>query len=85
MKSILIPFWLLLLTTISCAQVPGDRPKVNNKDFDKKISKTISFTIPILGVDELKKIQDDVVLLLYQKFKFKFGSSSSYERIPERI
>ncbi|MDB4443073.1 rhodanese-like domain-containing protein [bacterium] len=82
MKSILIPFWLLLLTTISCAQVPGDKPKVNNKDFDKKISKTISFTIPILGVDELKKIQDDVVLLdARRQNEFKVSHIKGAKRI----
>lgn len=63
MKNILISFWFLLLTAIGCAQAPGNRPKVNNKDFDKKISKTINFTIPVMGVDELKEMQEDVILL----------------------
>ncbi|MFK7776156.1 MAG: rhodanese-like domain-containing protein [Saprospiraceae bacterium] len=63
MKYILIPFWFLVLTAISCAQAPGERPKVNNEEFDKKISKTINFTIPVMGVEELKEMQEDVVLL----------------------
>lgn len=63
MKNILTSIWLLLLTTISCAQAPGNRPKVNSEAFDKKISKTINFSIPVMGVDELKEMQDDVVLL----------------------
>lgn len=63
MKNILISFWFILLTTISCAQAQGNRPKVNSEDFDKKISKTINFTIPVMGVDELKEMQEDVILL----------------------
>ncbi len=63
MKNILISFWLLLLTTIGCAQAPSNRPKVNSTEFDKKISKTISFSIPVMGVDQLKEMQEDVVLL----------------------
>ncbi len=63
MKYILTPFWFLVLITISCAQAPGERPKVNSEDFDKKISKTINFSIPVMGVDELKEMQEDVILL----------------------
>ena len=62
MKNTLISFCFLLLTVVSCAQAPGDRPKVNSEEFDKKISKTINFTIPVMGVDELKEMQEDVVL-----------------------
>ena len=63
MKNIHISFWLLLLTTIGCAQVPSNRPKVNSEAFDEKISKTINFSIPVMGVDELKEMQEDVILL----------------------
>ena len=63
MKNILLPFWFILLTIISCAQALGDRPKVNSEEFDKKISKTINFSIPVMGVDELKEMQEDVILL----------------------
>jgi len=63
MRNILISLWFLLLTTIGCAQAPGSRPKVNSEEFDKKISKTINFSIPVMGVDELVEMQEDVVLL----------------------
>ena len=63
MKYSLSLFCFLLLTTISCAQAPGNRPKVNSEEFDKKISKTINFSIPVMGVDELVEMQEDVILL----------------------
>lgn len=63
MRNILTSIWFLLLTTIGCAQAPGNRPKVNSEAFDKKISRTINFSIPVMGVDELKEMQEDVVLL----------------------
>ncbi|MEM6967475.1 MAG: rhodanese-like domain-containing protein, partial [Bacteroidota bacterium] len=53
----------IAFVSISCAQAPGARPKVNNDAFDKKIAKTINFTIPVMGVDELKEMQDDVIIL----------------------
>ena len=63
MKNSLTLLCFLLLTTISCAQTQGNRPKVNSEEFDKKISKTISFSIPVMGVDELVEMQEDVILL----------------------
>ncbi|HFC00687.1 MAG TPA: rhodanese-like domain-containing protein [Phaeodactylibacter sp.] len=51
------------MTIIGCAQPPTTRPTVNNKAFDKKISKTISFSVPVVGVNDLKEIKEDVVLL----------------------
>ncbi len=63
MKYSLSLLCFLLLTTISCAQAPGNRPKVNSEEFDKKISKTINFSIPVMGVDELVEMQEDVILL----------------------
>lgn len=63
MKNIVITFWFFLMTIIGCAQPPTTRPTVNNKAFDKKISKTISFSVPVVGVNDLKEIKEDVVLL----------------------
>ena len=63
MKNILTIASLFLFVLASCAQPPTSRPKVNNEAFDKKISKTISFTIPVMGVDELKEMKEDVIIL----------------------
>lgn len=63
MKNILVLFLTIAFASISCAQAPGSRPKVNNEAFDQKIAKTINFTIPVMGVDELKEMQEDVIIL----------------------
>jgi len=62
MKNILTSFLFLFLTIIGCAQPPAVRPKVNSEAFDKKISKTINFSVPVIGVEELKEMEEDVVL-----------------------
>ncbi len=62
MKSEYILFLLLLLAQTSCAQVPADRPYVSDPDFDHKISKTISFSVPLMGCNELKRVTETVVL-----------------------
>ena len=71
MKFIQILCAFLLLTTTSCAQTPANRPHIDNPDFDKKISSLIRFSVPVMGVDELEKIKDEVVLLdARQKVEF---------------
>ena len=59
-KYLSLIFYVLFLTQISCAQIPEDRPYCTNPAFDKKISQTIDFTVPTIGVEELKEIQDEV-------------------------
>ena len=51
---------LLLFVQLSCAQAPADRPHALGERFDEKVSNTIEFTVPLIGVDELKKIKQDV-------------------------
>lgn len=63
MKNIIVTIWFFFLAFLGCAQPPGSRPKVNQEAFDKKIAKTINFTIPVVGVEELKEIQEDVIIL----------------------
>lgn len=53
----------LFLTFTSCAQPPADRAHAENPEFDQKISKTISFTIPTMSVPDLKEQQEKVVIL----------------------
>ena len=58
---VLLP--LLFVSQIGCTQqIPSDRPSILNPEFDKKLSQTISFTIPLMGVQELHKIQDEVYI-----------------------
>jgi rhodanese-related sulfurtransferase len=48
---------------ISCAQIPANRPGVGNPKFDEKISQLISFSVPTIGVSELKNMEGEVYIL----------------------
>lgn len=63
MKKFILGIFTFLLAIVSCAQPPSDRPAINSKKFDEKIAKTINFTVPVMGVDDLKEMQEDVILL----------------------
>ena len=66
---------LFLFFGLSCfAQDPATTPTIGNVDFDKKISSLISFTVPVMGVDELKEMREDVILLDTRK-KEEFETS----------
>ncbi len=54
---------LLLLGLVACAQEPAVRPHCVDEKFDNKVSKTISFSVPVIGVEELKTMQDEVLIL----------------------
>lgn len=45
-----------------CTQPPEDRPAVGNPDFDRKISNMIQFSVPVIGVQELRAIQEEVLI-----------------------
>jgi len=53
----------ILLTTSSCAQSSTARPHVESATFDKMISRTISFSVPTIGVEELKQEKAQYYLL----------------------
>lgn len=63
MKNLLTIIFAVIAITFSCAQTPNNRPAVQSEAFDKKIAKTINFTVPVMGVDELKEMQEDVFIL----------------------
>lgn len=63
MKNVVLYFSFLLVATISCAQIPDVRPVVTNPAFDQKISSTISFSVPTMGVRELKETKGKVYIL----------------------
>jgi len=55
---------LFLLTFVACtAQEPAVRPHCTNENFDKKVSNVISFSVPLIGVERLKEVQGEVLLL----------------------
>lgn len=41
-------------------QAPADRPRLANPNFDKKVEKLLRFSVPLIGVEELKKNQSEV-------------------------
>jgi len=59
----------LLFGKPGCGQVPENRPYIKNPEFDKKISKTISFSIPTKSVQEVWKERDKVILLDTRELK----------------
>ncbi len=55
-------FFLLLISTTSCAQ-PHSANLCANEKFDNEVNSYLSYSIPILSVQDLNKIQNDVVIL----------------------
>ncbi|MCB9052901.1 MAG: rhodanese-like domain-containing protein [Lewinellaceae bacterium] len=46
----------------ACSQPPGPRPSVKNKAFDEELARLLSFSVPTIGVKELKDIQNEVYI-----------------------
>ncbi len=63
MKKNLIYLSLILLSASGYAQETIIKPFTVNPEFDKKISSTIHFTIPTIGVTTLKEEMDNVYIL----------------------
>ncbi|HMQ49828.1 MAG TPA: rhodanese-like domain-containing protein [Saprospiraceae bacterium] len=65
LRKIFLSMWVLILGIYvpACAQtIPEKRPEINNPAFDKKISQLIRFSVPTIGVEELKNIQREVLI-----------------------
>ncbi|MEQ8705682.1 MAG: rhodanese-like domain-containing protein [Phaeodactylibacter sp.] len=62
MRFFSIVIGVLMLGRPACAQPPEDRPPVGNPRFDQKISSMLSFTIPTIGVQEVRDIQEEVYI-----------------------
>lgn len=46
----------------ACSQPPEDRPEIKNPEFDDKLTTLLSFSVPVIGVDELHDIRDEVYI-----------------------
>ena len=55
--------FILFTFSIGCTQVAVNRATCADPEFDEKVSRTIRFAIPTIGVDEVYKSKDKVVLL----------------------
>ncbi len=70
------------LAISSCAQVPAERPHCNDQQFDRRVSQLIDFSVPVIGVDELKNIAEKVVLLdAREKEEFEISHIESAQQI----
>lgn len=54
MKKLLF-FLFLFGASRACTQVPEVRPSIQNPAFDQRLTELLSFTIPLIGVKELKQ------------------------------
>ena len=63
MKRLFCKLAFLVFGLSACAQVPEHRPAVENPDFDARLTKLLSFSVPVIGVDELAKKESDVYIL----------------------
>lgn len=63
MRFIVYLLLVLNMTISACAQVPADRPPVETQAFDQKLTKLLSFDVPVIGVKELYEQRDQYVIL----------------------
>ncbi len=47
----------------SCAQVPADRPHLENKQFDAEVTSLLDFSVPVLSVQHLYQNKSDYIIL----------------------
>ena len=55
-------FLMLFAMQTACAQAPAVRPHASNAKFDKMISQTIDFSVPVIGAEELKNSMEEVII-----------------------
>ncbi len=58
----ILSFLFCVVLNVGCAQAPEQRPKIASKPFDKKLTQLLRFTVPLIGVQELHDIQDEVFI-----------------------
>lgn len=63
MKSILCKLLFLFFGISACAQAPDNRPDIENPDFDKRLTNLLSFSVPLMGVQELAANKEEIYIL----------------------
>jgi rhodanese-related sulfurtransferase len=59
----LIFIMLSFIHNTGCAQsVPENRPHCQNPAFDRTVAGLLNFSVPVIGVEELENIQNEVVI-----------------------
>lgn len=56
----LLSVMYIFFLQIGCTQTPTKRPSVQNPAFDQKLEQLLRFSVPLIGVEELKNIQREV-------------------------
>ena len=62
MKYLILIFVTFIIMEPACSQPPDSRPPVRNDAFDKELTRLLSFSVPTIGVRELKDIQNEVYI-----------------------
>ena len=62
MKYLILFLVTFIIMEPACSQPPGARPSVKNKAFDEELARLLSFSVPTIGVKELKDIQNEVYI-----------------------
>ena len=63
MKLVILSFLSVFFIQIGCAQRPStQRPHCENEKFDKKVSRLINFSVPVISPEQLKEMQDEAVV-----------------------
>jgi len=62
MRYLSIVIGVLMLGRPGCTQPPADRPPIENPDFDERLTQLLSFSVPVIGVQQLRDIQDEVYI-----------------------
>ncbi len=50
------------MINLGCAQVPTDRPHLADPEFDAHIARLLSFSIPLIGVEDLHQNKSDYIV-----------------------
>ncbi|MEO1516073.1 MAG: rhodanese-like domain-containing protein [Bacteroidota bacterium] len=62
LHSLLIFAFVLIGTACTHSQAPAVRPELSNQQLDEKLQKMLDFDIPLIGAEEVKKRQGEIVL-----------------------
>ena len=62
MKYLIVLLATFIFMEPACGQPPANRPPVKNDAFDKELTRLLSFSVPTIGVQELRDIQNEVYI-----------------------
>lgn len=62
MRYLSVVIGILMLGRPGCTQPPEDRPAIENAEFDERLTQLLSFSVPVIGVQELRDIQEEVYI-----------------------